>query len=130
MSLKGLLLLFSRSGVSESLRPHGLQPARLPFAISQSLLKLMPIESVMPSNTTVARVLFHTLGGGPLKAATWHTRQQHLSSGSFHRDDSSFGAGCMGPSAAPIIPQGTWETSGSHTYSLYSIYLFFPSGPF
>ena len=49
---KPLLLLFSRSVVSNSLRPHGLQHTRLPlsFTISQSLLKLMSIEWVMPSN--------------------------------------------------------------------------------
>ena len=35
-----------------TLRPHGLQHARLPLSItsSWSLLKLMSIESVMPSN--------------------------------------------------------------------------------
>ena len=41
------------SVVSDSLRSHGLQHARLPclsFTISWSLLKLMSIESVMPSN--------------------------------------------------------------------------------
>ena len=36
--------LFSRSVASKSFRPHGLQP------ISWGLLKLMPIELVMPSN--------------------------------------------------------------------------------
>ena len=36
--------------VSNSLRPRGLQHARLSFTISQSSLKLMSIESVMPSN--------------------------------------------------------------------------------
>ena len=35
--------------MSESLQPHGCQ-ASLSFTISQSLLKLMSIESVMPSN--------------------------------------------------------------------------------
>ena len=37
---------------ADSLRPHGLQHARLPlsFTISWSLLRLMSIESVMPSN--------------------------------------------------------------------------------
>ena len=56
-----LLLLLSRSVVSDSLRPHGLQHARPPhpslsrqaspsFTISWSLLKLMSLESVMPSN--------------------------------------------------------------------------------
>ena len=38
------------SVLSDSLRPHGLQHARLPFSISWSLLKLMSIESVMPSH--------------------------------------------------------------------------------
>ena len=40
---------FSHSVVSDSLQPHGLQQARLPCP-SWSLLKLMSIESVMPSN--------------------------------------------------------------------------------
>ena len=42
----------SRSVVSDSLRPHGLQHTRLPYfnTNSQSLLKLMSIESVMPSS--------------------------------------------------------------------------------
>ena len=45
-------LLFSYSVTSDSLQPHGLQLARLPcpLLISWSLLKLMSIESVMPSN--------------------------------------------------------------------------------
>ena len=44
---------FSHSVVSHSLRPHGLTAARqasLSIASSRSLLKLMSIESVMPSN--------------------------------------------------------------------------------
>ena len=42
---------FSHSVVSNSLRPHGLQHARTPCpSPSLSLLKLMSIESVMPSN--------------------------------------------------------------------------------
>ena len=36
--------------MSDSLRPHGLQHTRLPFTIFRSLLKLMSIELVMPSN--------------------------------------------------------------------------------
>ena len=42
----------SRSVVSNSLQPHGLQHARLPLSITNthSLLSLMSIESVMPSN--------------------------------------------------------------------------------
>ena len=41
--------------MSDSLPPHRLQHARLPcfFTISQSLLKLMSIESVMPSNNLI-----------------------------------------------------------------------------
>ena len=47
-----LLLLFSQSVVSHTLWPHGLQHTRLPclFTISWTLLTLMSIESVMPSN--------------------------------------------------------------------------------
>ena len=46
------MLLFSRSVVSDSLRPHRLQHARLPCPSLSSgvLLKLMSIESVMPCN--------------------------------------------------------------------------------
>ena len=47
-----LLLLFSHSVMSDSLQPHGLHTARQAFlsTISSSLLKLMSIESLMPSN--------------------------------------------------------------------------------
>ena len=42
---------FIRSVMSNSLLPHGLQHARLPWITNfQSLLKLMSIESMMPSN--------------------------------------------------------------------------------
>ena len=42
---------FSHSIVSNSLRPHELQHARLPWlSVSQSFFKLMSIESVMPFN--------------------------------------------------------------------------------
>ena len=44
-----LVCQFSRSVVSDSLRPHGLQ-ASLSITNFCSLLKLMSIESVMPSN--------------------------------------------------------------------------------
>ena len=44
-------MLFSHSVVSNSLQSHGLQHARLPRpSVSPSLLKLLSIESVMPSN--------------------------------------------------------------------------------
>ena len=47
-----LSVQFSRSVVSDSLWPHGLQHARrpCPSSDSRSLLKLMSIESVMQSN--------------------------------------------------------------------------------
>ena len=48
-----LTVQFSGPVVPNSLRPHGLQYARLPslsFTVSWSLLKLMSIESVMPAN--------------------------------------------------------------------------------
>ena len=46
------LLLVSRSVMSNSLRPHGTatHQASLSFTVSQSLLKRMSTESVMPSN--------------------------------------------------------------------------------
>ena len=45
------LVQFSHSVVSDSLPPHGLQQARpLSITISRSLLKLMSIKLVMPSN--------------------------------------------------------------------------------
>ena len=54
--VQSFLLLFSHSVVSDSLRPHGLHHASLPspsLASKLSLLKLMSIESVMPSNHLV-----------------------------------------------------------------------------
>ena len=49
-----LLSQFSRSVASDSLRPHGLQHARPPCrSPTPSLLKLMSIESVMPSNSLI-----------------------------------------------------------------------------
>ena len=55
----GQLLLFSRSAMSDSLRPHGLQHARLPvIQYLLELLKLMSIESGLPSNHLI---LFHPL---------------------------------------------------------------------
>ena len=47
-------LQFSHSVISDSLQPPGLQHTRLPCpSLSQSLLKLMSIESVMPSNQLI-----------------------------------------------------------------------------
>ena len=56
-----LLLLFSRSVMSDSLQPHGLHTACqafLSFTISSSLLKLMSIESLMPSTISSSVVPF------------------------------------------------------------------------
>ena len=49
-----LLLLFSRSVMTDSLQPHGHQ-ASLSFTISWSLIKLMSVELEMPAN----RVIFY-----------------------------------------------------------------------
>ena len=43
--------------MSNSLQPHGLQHARLPCAISQSLLRFMSIQLVMPSNLSSSLLL-------------------------------------------------------------------------
>ena len=48
---------FSRSVVSDSLRPHELQHARPPITNSWSLLKLMSTEAVMPSPTVSSSVI-------------------------------------------------------------------------
>ena len=53
-----LTLQFSRSAVYDSLWPHGLQHARLPCPNFWSLLKLMSIEPVMPSNHLILCVPF------------------------------------------------------------------------
>ena len=53
---------FNRLVVSDSFRPHGLQHSRLPCPspVSQSLLRFMSIESVMPSNHLIfCHNLFH-----------------------------------------------------------------------
>ena len=55
-TLRLSLLLFSCSVMSNSLRPTlwpAAYQASLSFTISQSLLKFMPIESVMPSNLLI-----------------------------------------------------------------------------
>ena len=81
----GLKIQFSCSVVSSSLRPHGLQHARLPCP-SQTpgvYSKLTSIESMMPSNRLllcrVYRLTAFKLGKGP--GATWDPRQQGLPRG-------------------------------------------------
>ena len=56
---------FSHSVVSDSMSPHGLQHARLPYQLpfptitnSRNLLKLMSIESAMPSNHLISVMPF------------------------------------------------------------------------
>ena len=52
-------LQFSHTVVTDSLRPHGLQHARVPCSShSQNLLKLMSTESVMQSNHLILCPLF------------------------------------------------------------------------
>ena len=61
-----LASLLSHSVISDSLRPHGLQHARLPYPpLSPSgdsrlkrMLKLMSTESVMPSNHVIPSSAF------------------------------------------------------------------------
>ena len=53
------MLLFSQQVLSDSLRPHGLELARLPCTSPPpSLYKFMFIESVMPSNHLISVALF------------------------------------------------------------------------
>ena len=57
--------LFSRSVMSNSLQPHGLQHISPPFTTSWSLLKLMSIELMMPSNHLIFSTLFFCLQSFP-----------------------------------------------------------------
>ena len=52
-----LTVQFTRSVLSDSLRPHELQQASLSMTNSWSLLELMSIESVMPSNHLILLLL-------------------------------------------------------------------------
>ena len=47
--------------MSNSLRPHGLQQASMSITSSRSLLKLMSVESVMPSNHLILCCPLHLL---------------------------------------------------------------------
>ena len=87
---------FSQSAVSDSLRPRGLQHARppCPSPNSWSLLKLMSIESVMPSNHLILFVPF----------SSWP--QSFPTSGSFQMSQLFASAGqTIGASAsASVLP--------------------------
>ena len=58
-SPKATVVLFNCSVLSNSLWPHGLKHTRIPSTFSQSLLRLMSIESVMPSNHLI--LCYHLL---------------------------------------------------------------------
>ena len=88
-----ILCLFSRSVVFDSLRPHELQHARLPCPISQSLLKLMSIESVMHPTISSSIVPFSSC------------LQSFPSSGSFLMRFFTSGGQSIGASAsASVLP--------------------------
>ena len=57
-SIKLLLFLYSVTEACQTLRVHGLCQASLSFIISKSVLKLMFIESVMPSNHFILCLFF------------------------------------------------------------------------
>ena len=74
------LLLFSHSVASDSLWPHGLQHTRLPgvsFTISQSLLKLMSIESLMHPTISFSIIPFFCLQSFPASGS--FLMSQHFS---------------------------------------------------
>ena len=52
LNFSGLVFQFSHPVIPDSLQPHGLEHGQAALSITnfQSLLKLMSIESVMPSN--------------------------------------------------------------------------------
>ena len=91
-----LLLLFSRSVMSDSLQPNGLQHT---FTISWSLLKLMSIELVMPSN--------HLILCHPFSSCL----QSFLASGSFLTSHLfQWGGQTIGASAsASVLPMNTQD---------------------
>ena len=95
---------FSRSVVSDSLQPQGLQHARPPCpslsSLSQSLLKLMSIESVMPSN------LSH-----PLSSPSFPCPQTFPASGSFlmTRHFTSGGQSIGVSASTSVLPMNTQD---------------------
>ena len=87
------MLLFSRQVLSDSLRSHRLQQARIPsVTISQSLLKFMSTELVMPSNHLI---LCHPLSSWP---------QSFPASGSFQMSQLlAWGGQSIGVSASESV---------------------------
>ena len=75
-----VLLLFSRSVMSDSLRPYELQHARLPCpSVSWSVLKLMSIELKMPLNLSQHQGLFQWIGSLHKVARVLELQLQHQS---------------------------------------------------
>ena len=70
-------MLFSCSVMSDSLWPHGLQQASLSFTISQSLLRIMSIESVMPSNYLIFCCSLLALSLSQRQSLFWWVSSSH-----------------------------------------------------
>ena len=76
------------SVVSDSLRPHGAaHQASLSITNSWSLLKLMSIESVMPSNHLILHTLVKILSGDYQSMVPEQQHHHHLET--FYRGESS-----------------------------------------
>ena len=97
-------LLFSRSVTSDSLWHHGLQHT-LCFAISQSLLKLTSIESVMPSNHLVLPSIFPRITVLSNESAL-HLRWQKYWGFSLRKIH------WFPKFLSSLFPQGAWRKSG------------------
>ena len=106
------LWLFSRKVMSDHLWPQGHQ-APLPFTISWSLLKLMCIESVMPSN--------HLILCCPLSFClqSFSPSGSFLMSQLFTSGGQSFGASALA-SALPMYIQGWFPLGFKGLISLQS----------
>ena len=109
---------FSHSVVSDSLQPHGLQHARppCPSTNSQSLLKLMCIKSVMPSNHLVFYRPLLLLPSVEAKERTGFGKKAFGAESQFEAwPNSSLGAqlreSCLPASKLSLRAQ-TWELEG------------------
>ena len=110
-----LLLFFSHSVISDSLRPNGLQQRQVSLSITntQSLLKLMSIELVMPSNHLIlCRPLL-------LLPSTFPIIRSFPMSQFFASDGQSIGAS-VSASVLPRHIQGSFPLGLSGLISLLS----------
>ena len=105
------LVQFSRSVVSDSLQPHGLQHARLSITNSRSLLKLMSIASMMPSNHLILcrpllllPSIFPTCQFGLLLSMVASMQLTFYIPEGFRRNASRDQVGVQAPSAASSAP--------------------------